>query len=69
MQRTHWPAVRERPLGRVGLLHRLVRVDEAETVQLRVDLLDPREAGGDRGDRRKLTRADAPSELGRRDEA
>jgi hypothetical protein len=58
----------ERPLGLLRERRCLLRVDEAEAVEPRVDVLDPGEAGGDDLDRRELARPDAAGELGSRGE-
>src|SRR5262249_51499667 len=47
-------------------LERLLRIDEAETVELRIDLVDAGEAVSDRLYRRDLLGADAPRQLRRR---
>ena len=66
MQGTHVVAAGNRALRVAGEPGRLVLVDEAETVEPRIDLGDPGEAGRDDLDRRELALADAPRELVRR---
>jgi hypothetical protein len=61
VQRSGLRSVPDRALGLTRALPRFVRVDEAEAVQDRVDLLDAGEAVLDRLDRRQLA---APDQIG-----
>src|SRR5262245_515700 len=51
---------------RAGLGQRLLRIDEAEAVELRIDLLDPRQRVVHQVHRRQLAPADARGQLRRR---
>jgi hypothetical protein len=69
VQRAYVVAAGNRALRIAGEPDRLVLVDEAEAVDLRIDLSDPGEAGFDDLDRRELALTDATGELVRRCEA
>ena len=65
MQRPQLAAGGGRPIRLARPLERLVRIDEAEAVERRVDLLDALEAVPHRLDRRELACPDEPRKLRR----